>query len=134
MNDRDTFAELRQKLDGNDPFMTGGHGIKKIRRQSRPVPEWTRDDKKVQEVLLRSFPKLATDEKQRKRAATWMRVIHLYYRMGTTYSQVAAEMQTDNGRVYNIIRRIQRVAKGRRADNTGMLGKPKGRPRRKSMT
>lgn len=92
-NQRDTFLELRGKFDGQDPFMTGGHQIIKLRTGDRVIPEWTKSDKKIQAILLRSFPKLRTDPKQRVSAARWATIIQLYYRMQMTQGQVAAQMK-----------------------------------------
>lgn len=128
----DHFGELRKKIDSNDPFVTGGHQVLKPRSDDKKkVPEWTRDDKKVREVLLRAFPKLTTDTRQRTRAARWIRVIHLYFRMYMTRGQVAVELGESPKWVRDIVRNIRRVAAGRRSDGNGMLGvRPRGRPKK----
>ncbi len=108
----------------------GGHQIVRLRRRTRKVPEWTRNDKQVRIVLLRAFPKLALPGKDRTRAARWMRVIHLYFRLQYTYSQVAEELTVTPGSVMSMTRSIQRVAQNRRANGTGQLGKKRGRPKK----
>jgi hypothetical protein len=130
-NSRDTFEQLRKSFDGSDPFMTHGHQILKIRRSSRSVPKWTKNDKSIQEVVLRAFPKMATDPKQRGRAGRWIRVIHLYYRMKMTKTQVAAELCISPDMIHDILVRIRRVQAGVRSDNRGKHGVvPRGRPKK----
>jgi hypothetical protein len=128
------FQQLREILDGDDPFMVGGHQKSHLRTKERKVPEWTKNNKKTQQVLLRSFPKLRTDLKQRLQAARWARIIHLYFRMQYTYRQVAAELEMPPRAVDSMIRSIKRVAAGRRANGTGLLGlMPTGRPKKKKL-
>jgi hypothetical protein len=127
------YAELRGHLDGQDPFMTGGHQIMKTRRGNRIMPEWAKSNKKVQEILIRSFPKLRTNPGQRERAARWATVIHLYFRMQMTSGQVASQMKVTSKVVYDLILRINRASKGLKASGTGPLrGRPAGRPKKNS--
>lgn len=121
MTNSDTFEQLRGKLDGNESFMTKGHQIIKLRQGSHKIPQWTKSDKRVREILLRSFPKMKTDLKQRQRAGRWLRVIHLYYRMNFTASKVAQELQMKVSTVKDVLVHIRRVQQGRRANNSGPL-------------
>lgn len=121
-NERDAFGELRRRFDSNDPFMTGGHRLLKMRRYQRSVPEWARSDEEVRKLLLRSFPKLQDNDLQRKRAAVWTRVIHLYFRLGYTYSYVAGEMELSDKKIENVVQAIHYAASGKTA---------KGRPRKR---
>ncbi len=106
--------ELRSfHFDGNDPFMTGGHQIIKTRRGNRVIPEWARDNKKIQKILLKSFPKLGTDRKQRAQAARWAAIIQLYFRVQMTRSQVEAETKLSQNVVKMLIRNIARAASGK---------------------
>ena len=124
------MAKLRTRMDGNDGFMSA-HQIKKIRTREREIPEWTLNDKEVQKVLLRSFPALRTNNKAAIRAGRWMRLIHLYYRVQMSNSQVAKEMDMTLNAVKMTLKGIRRVAQGRRFDNRCVLGlTPRGRPRR----
>lgn len=124
-------GELRNRFDARDPFVTGGHQILKPRSSKKQIPDWARDDKKVREIVLRSFPKLLEDDRQRKAAARWIRVIHLYFRMHMTRGQVAQEMGIESSQVRDFVRNIRRVAAGRRSDTKGVLGaKAKGRPKK----
>ena len=111
--------QLGRSLDQNDGFMQGGHQIVHARTYKRKTPAWTINDKEVQKVLLRAFPKLATDDRQRDSAGRWTMVIHLYFRLGYTRGQIAAELDTTTERVKGYIRSIYRVSKGRRADGKG---------------
>jgi len=133
-NDRDTFRELRQKFGSSDPFMAGGHQIIKSRtgrgRKKSEIPLWARNDIALQAILLRSFPNLKTSSKQRARAARWVRVVQLYFRMGWTRGQVAAEMKVKPAIVKVIVERIRRVASGRRSRNNSLELSTRGRPRK----
>jgi len=129
-NLRDTFIELREKIGSSDPFMTGGHQIKKIREGAHDIPEWTKSDAEIRRLLLRSFPALETNDLQRRRAARWARVIHLYFRLNTPHGQIAQELRLSLNKVKMTIRSIKWAAAGKRADGTGFIGKPKGRPKK----
>lgn len=120
---------LRNAVDANDQFMTG-HGVVKVRTYKRAVPKWTRNDKAVRALILRSFPKMNTDSAQRNAAARWASVIHLYFRMGYTASQVAEEIGSTTMKIEFVIRSIHRVSKGLRANGTGKLGAKRGRPKK----
>jgi hypothetical protein len=131
------YEQLRQHIDSNDPFMTRGHQIIKIRRgwRKKQVPEWATNDKSVQALVLRSFPKLKTDDKQRRRAGIWVRVINLYFRMGWTRGQIAEELGTTSEIIKYTIRRIRRVSEGKAADGLGPRVKVgSGRPKNSAPT
>lgn len=121
MSKQEAFEELRGQFDGQDPFMTTGHQIITVRRGTHKIPDWTKDKTRIQKLLLRSFPKMMVDSKQREQAGRWARVIHLYFRMQMTSGQVAEEMELPKKKIYDIILRIQRVSHGRRANGTGLL-------------
>jgi hypothetical protein len=131
-NTQDIFEQLRGKFDGSESFMNHGHQIIKIRRGNRKNPPWVKCDTKIREILLRSFPKMLTNPLQRSRAGTWARVIHLYFRMQMTYSQVAAELNIKPRRAEDLIRSIRRAGAGRKANGKGLLGKrATGRPKKR---
>jgi hypothetical protein len=124
------FQQLRKMFDGDDSFMTAGHQRTNLRTRERTVPDWTRSNKEVRKVLLRSFPKLLADPQQRLQAARWARVIHLYFRMHYTYKQVSAELDKTPKSIESIIRSIKRVADGRRANGNGLRSlRGPGRPK-----
>lgn len=131
------FAQLRERLDSNDPFMSGGHQIMKTagatqhNARLRRIPVWANNDEQIRQLLLQSFPKLATDPKQRHRAGRWLQVIHLYYRVGYTRGHIAVELKITEDQVRDLIRNITRAANGKRADGTGKRGiRPIGRPKK----
>ena len=107
--------------------------IIKIRRPHKRIPDWTRDNKKVQEVLLRSFPDMEWNDDQRFRAGRWACIINLYFRQNWTRGQIAEELNMTYERVKAALQRIRRAGAERRTDNKGKLGKPKGRPPRRSL-
>ena len=124
----DISKQLKNVIDPNEQF---GHQILKIRRPRKRVPLWALDNKKIQQVILRAFPKMDSDPVQRQRAGRWTRVIHLYYRLKWSRGQIAKEMDLDYVAVKNIIYRLKCVAAGKRADGTGAREKhPVGRPKR----
>lgn len=133
-NTQDTFSELRREFDGSDPFMTGGHQIIKERKGSKWFPAlWTKDDEKVQALLIRVFPNMKTNSLERQRAGRWVRVIHLFFRLGLSYGQVSDEMGIGVRCVEDTVRSIHRAAAGRQTNNRGPLGqRPEGRPRKTS--
>jgi hypothetical protein len=116
-----TKKQLGKSLGQNEGFMTGGHQIVHARTYKRETPAWTVNGKEVQKVLLRAFPKLATDDRQRESAGRWNMVIHLYFRLGYTRGQIAEELDTTTERIKGVIRSIYRVSDGRRADGKGPL-------------
>jgi hypothetical protein len=127
-NTRDTSRELRQLLDGDDPFLSGGHQILKIRRPRKKIPAWVNDKKKIRELLIRSFPKMKFDFYQRERAGRWAQIINLYFQEGWSRGQITEELKDrwpliTYDAVESIIRSIRRVSKGRRANGTGWLKK-----------
>jgi hypothetical protein len=95
---RDVFPRLRASLDGNDTFVSGGHGIIKTAGATRHaermnrVPAWVLDDDRIKEFIKSRFPKSDTDREQRRLASRVLRLIHLYYRLGATAAAVAEEL------------------------------------------
>ena len=116
------FEELRGSLDGQDPFMTGGHQVIKLRQGNRKTPIWAVNNKQIQELLLRSFPALKTNPKQRMRAARWALFIQLYFRAHVTERQIAERMGVSMNTVKMLARNIRRAA-------ARVKGRPRGRPK-----
>jgi len=123
-NEYAAYLELLNKLDASEPFMHGGHKVVKPRHKIKTIPDWALDDGRIQEIVLRSFPKLRTDAKQRAKAALWVRVIFLYFRREFTEGQIAYFLGTPNedgtdivpisiNRVRLMIRRIKWAAAGK---------------------
>ena len=73
---------------------------------------WALDDEKVKELIKCRFPKAATDPKQRKLAARMLRLIHLYYRVGSTSGAVAEELKMSVGAVEKMLLRLNNQMSG----------------------
>jgi len=114
-NDLKKFREA-----GVDAF-TGGFQVGSARTYKRKPQIWTNNDPEIREVLLTAFPKQATNAKQRAKAGRWLRVIHLYHRMGYTKTQIAADMGLTPEAVKSLLRAISRTRKG-----LTWRGKPRG--------
>lgn len=104
-------SKLRNMVDGSDSFI-GGFQIGGLRKHKRKPQPWVNNQKEVQKMLLTAFPKLATNERQRKRAARWVRVLYLYYNLQYTRTQVAADLSITPKAVEMIIERISCAHKG----------------------
>lgn len=124
--------QLRDAVDSNDPFVSRGHQIVTARSNNREIPTWALNRSKIQAILLCSFPKLKTDSRQRNAAARWTWVIQLYFRMGYTYTQVAEEIGSSPTKIDSVIRSIKRAAQGRSANGSGLLGRKRGRPKKRA--
>ena len=69
---------------------------------------WFNSKNKVAELL--------TTVKSRKQVLRWVRVIQLYFRLGMSSSEVAAEMSLTRKAVEDLVERIRRAAIGLRTD------------------
>lgn len=117
---------LKDTLDRADSFM-GGHQIVNARTYKRKIPNWVFNDKKVREIITRGFPSMLTNENQKEGAARWASVIHLYFRMGYTRSQIAEEIGSTSLKIHNVIRSIRRVSNGQRSNGTGKITGNRGK-------
>lgn len=122
-------SQLRKTVGGNETFFQG-HQTVGARTYAREAPEWTKNDAEIKKLLLKVFPKLATDSGQRASAARWASVIHLYYRLGYTRSQIAEEIGSTDVKIHGVIRSIARAYRGLRADGSGARSNRRGRPRK----
>jgi hypothetical protein len=77
-----------------------GHQVIAIRVNRKRPPAWTQNDEQVRAVLLRSFPKMHTDRVHRKRAGTWMRFIHLYWRYRGDGGSMMSQRFVEPNKVY----------------------------------
>ncbi len=111
------FGELRGFLDGNDPFMTG------------ETPAWATSIKRIQEILLRSFPNLKNNPKQRAGAGRWALFIQLYFRYHMTRKQTSEQMGISLVAARDLARNIRRAAAGKWANGRKPAGK-RGRPKK----
>ena len=114
------LKKLRGSLDGNDKFIQG-YQIGKPRTYARKIPTWARNKTEIRKILLRAFPKLNTSSTQRAAAGRWSRAIYLYFSLGYTRKQTAAEMGLTQKATQRILDRISLVFKG--------LRKARGRPK-----
>jgi hypothetical protein len=115
MDFTDINRQLRRQFDSKDPFMTRGCGLVKPRsNDSKKTPAWASNDAKVRQLVYSRFPEYQTKQRHRNSAARWIRIIQLYWRMGKTEGQTAAEMESSDltpTKVNRYIGRIQTVAK-----------------------
>lgn len=123
------LIQLRKCFDTSESFMKGFQIIQ-TRRPERDIPSWTTNDKFIQQLLLRVFPKLHTDPKQRRAAGSWSRIIYLYFRVQYNDGEIAEEMNMTITSVRQQIYRIKKTVEnmqtvGNRAPNT-----QKGRPKK----
>ena len=126
----DTFAELRKYMDTDDPFMSGGHQILKIKRPKKKSPSWARDNESIKKFLIRVFPRMQ-EFSQRVRAGKWIRIMYLYYNQNWSRGQIAAELHMTYAAVDSLIRSLKRASKGLRTDTGRPVGKKRGRPRKR---
>ena len=133
----DVHGQLRGTMDGGDSLVSGGHqvlrtaGATQHAKRLQRIPVWANDDAKVQDLILRVFPKWRTDVVQRTRAAKWVFIITHYFRMGETSSSIAEALSVTKDKIDDTIRSINRAADGRRTD-TGEIrgGRQRGRPKK----
>ena len=118
---------LRRQVDTT--FPKGGFQDAKARTYERKVPLWTSSDAGIQEVLLRAFPNLDSNEAQREAAGRWNWIIQLYFRTGYTRGQIMEEMGLTASQINNYLCSILRVGKGLRTDGKPRGGK-RGRPKK----
>ncbi len=133
------YSKIRRYMDGDDPFVTGGHQIIKTAgatlhtQRVQCIPAWTRNDDEVRKLLQTAFPKLNEDSRvgrrQREWAARWLRVIHLYCRVGWTRAKVADELGVKPHIIRLTYQRICRVYKGLRSDGKPRVQSGSGRPK-----
>jgi hypothetical protein len=101
------LEELRGVFDGNEPFMSGGLGIKKRRRSERErvCPTWMYDNKSVKNFLNQRFPRhrlskyglpLPPNRKQERLRLIWATVIVRYFRMSHASSWIAEDLCKSN--------------------------------------
>ncbi len=124
---------LLKAIDGNSSFMTG-HQILRTRTESRKrkTPTWALDDNFIRRLLLASFPNLAEDLAQRKRAARWAMVINRYFKSLCAYREGAEEMGESKNAIRFVIRNIYLAVDGKKANGTGKRGgwARNGRPKK----
>lgn len=119
MERRETLTRLRASLDGNDSFVSGGHGVistagaTRHAERMKKVPVWALDDKKIKQFIDTRFPKAKKDSEQRKLATRIILIIHLYYRVGATAGAIAEELNMSVGMVKRRIYLIKKAMEGK---------------------
>lgn len=105
------YSELRKEVDGCE---VGAFQIEPTRhKEKRELPLGLETDEKIQKYLLKIFPKLRDDVKQRARAGRWIRVIQLFYKCGYSWQEVADEMNFPSANTTKkILFRIRKTLKG----------------------
>lgn len=101
-----------KKINAVAPGFTFGSQILSVRRQKRSTPHWVLDDKQIQDLLLKVFPKLKTDLIDRQKAGRWARFIQLYFKAGLSYREVAEEMGEKKETIHTLRRRVVRAQRG----------------------
>lgn len=134
------YTKIRRYMDSDDPYVTGGHQIFKTAgatlhmQRVQSIPEWTRNDDEVRKLLCVAFPKLNVDSnvgrRQRERAARWLRIIHLYCRVGWTRTKVADELGVKPDIIKDTYRRICRVNRGLQTSGKPRVQLGSGRPKK----
>ena len=117
-----TDFDILNKLFDDHHTGHAGFQIGSVRKTAKKVPEWAASNRKIGKLLLLAFPKLATNERQRSRAATWAAVIYLSYRAGLSDRTIADQLGCSVRGVETCRRGAVLAAKGLQT---------KGRPRRK---
>jgi hypothetical protein len=113
------YREMALLFDPKDSFRVN-HQICKIRRVERPVPEWVRSDKNVQDLLLRSFPGMFKNDRVYLRAARWAFIAIRFFRDGRSVTDIAYDLRgikdeptkDDIRRVKECVMRIRKAARG----------------------
>lgn len=115
-------------FDGREGFMDHGHQITTLgnRQRDRDIPEWTKHDEQIQKMLLRSFPKLRTNEDQRYKAGQWMRFIQLYWRRYSSRQIIMEEMMLTANQLKSLRSKIVRAGNGLPTDGRKKRGGPRG--------
>src|SRR5258706_14682449 len=119
--------------DPGEKFHNRGQIIKLRRPQRRiETPEWVFSDKKVREFLLKLFPNLHDETRDRDGAALYAFVIYSFFRRHRTATDIEFELKLNPGRVSRIIQDIRLVSEDKRRDGRPRsLGK-RGRPRKQA--
>jgi hypothetical protein len=122
-------SDILRRVVGDTSFIYGGYQVGKARTYNKRIPAWANNDVKITQFITRAFPKLSTNTRQQELARRWARVVHLYFRMGYTNTQIAKEMNLTPGQVRRTVQSLQRAAKGLWSDGAGKHGvRRRGRP------
>jgi hypothetical protein len=113
--------------------MNYGANIVKTRNnveRKHETPPWIRSDIKLRELLQKHFPKQQTNPRQRAQAGRWAVVIHRYFRMEQTDSQIEFDMAWKPGTVGSLVQQIRHAIAGLRLDGKPRSLRGRGRPKK----
>src|SRR5271170_7412195 len=96
--------------------------------------DWAFSESDVRRVLLRAFPALGTNERQRAQAARWAFLIQRYFRMAQASGVIAIEMGITDSHVRSLITRIRRTQNGLSSRVSNRLRGKRGRPKKIGVT
>lgn len=85
------------------------------------IPVWAVDDEKIKQYINTKYPKAQTDLGQRASAARILRIVYLYYRVGSTAAAISEDLKISRNAVKCVIKRLERVM--------GSALRGKGRPK-----
>jgi hypothetical protein len=114
--------QFDRRFDSGYNSCQRGYQPTKVEEFDGEVPKWASDDSKLRDLLLRAFPRLHTDQKQKLGAARWLKVVTLHYRLRWTESQIAEEMELTISAFRSMVARMKRTATTK--------PQPRGRPKR----
>jgi hypothetical protein len=100
------MVDARDEVDGDD--MSSYHPVR-TREHERFVPLWVLDDEKLRQVILKTFPKQATDAQQRESAGRLLRIVYLYFRANQWVKTIAGAVGCSVRAVEGVIRRARKV-------------------------
>jgi hypothetical protein len=122
-------------LDRKDQFQKGhlvrGAPKSSWRKRAGNIPAWALDNESIKQLLLKIFPKMNSNRRQRDSAGRWAAVIHLYFRAARPALEVADTLKIPEKKVYDTVLRIKRAAKGLRTTGRNRTAGKPGRPRRR---
>ena len=138
----DDYDKMRQSVDPESL----GRIVGPRSYRGRKLQAWAMNDAEVQRLLLFAFPRMHDKrpryKRQREDAARWARVIHLYFRMKYTASQVAGmvfDYDPIDGygrrkevpcttKIRGIVQQIQKKLKALRTGTARHRGRPPKKP------
>lgn len=92
-------------------------------RLLRPIPSWVQNDRRIQDLLLKMFPRMRDRRtKHYKSAKRWAPIIYLYFRNGQSATEIGEALGIPSKLVKKALYRIRKAAAGFRT-----TGKPRTR-------
>jgi hypothetical protein len=130
----DDFAALRKKVHGKDKFIDAisVHGNPNASHATRlqRTPEWVGDDRQIEIIIDRMFPRWREGSRQLRQAIQYYQVFRLYFRVGLTEEQTSAHSGFSVAKVRRIVNGINRVRRGLTVNGRPRKKAGRGRPRK----